>query len=42
MINNIKKHTVLLFIAVTMLTFSACSEKENEIPGGGGNSTNYP
>lgn len=32
----------LLFVAATMLTFSACSEKENEIPGGGGNSTNYP
>ena len=45
MVKNIKKLTVLLFVAATMFTFSSCNKDNTEDTpsgGGGGSSANYP
>ena len=42
MIKNIKKLTVLLFVATTMLTFASCNKDDDNNPSGGGISANYP
>lgn len=45
MYQNIKKITMLLFVAVTMFSFSSCNKDNNDdnpSGGGGGSSANYP
>ncbi|MBR6899957.1 MAG: hypothetical protein IKN29_06665, partial [Bacteroidales bacterium] len=44
MYQNIKKLTVLLFVAATMFTFSSCNKDntDDNPSGGGGSSANYP
>ena len=45
MFKQIKKITMLLFVAATMFTFSSCNKDnsdDNTSSGGGGSSANYP
>lgn len=43
MYRNIKKLTMLLFVAATMFTFASCNkDNTDDNPSGGGSSANYP